>query len=214
MRRFRTLLLSLLLPLALLTSGTALSQAHAHLGLSPEEPVFCRPLSLITREEYLTGGHTHTLPPLEDGDILLTFSTHSFGWRHGHAGLVVDAEAGLVLEAVVLGRPSQILQVDHWQYYSTLLVLRPRDREAAQGAVEYALAHLTNLPYRLTSGLWGSRELAGELAGAQCAYLVWLAYYTQGLDLDGDGGRLVTVGDLAQSPELEQVACLGINGHM
>ena len=207
-------ILRLLLPPALALSFTALLQAGAHHPLPGQGEILCRPLSLITREEYLAQEPYPPLPPLQDGDILLTFSTHSFGWRHGHAGLVVDGQDGRVLEAVVLGRPSAVCSAEHWRAYSTLLVLRPASvpAELPGQVAQYALEHLDAIPYHLTSGL--GREKAPGLEtgiGAQCAYLVWYAYFQFGYDLDGDGGRLVTVRDLASSPLLQVIYCRGIS---
>lgn len=204
MSRVRHSLLLCMLILALLTSGTALSQISVHFGYRGNA-IECRPLSIITRADYLANGAKHTLPPLENGDILLTFSTHSFGWQHGHTGLVVDAERGLVLEAVVLGNPSAVVSVEHWRCYSTFLLLRlqstsPEIRNAVAG---FALESLNGIPYHLSSGLWC--DPPADLVTAHCAYLVWYAYNHFGYNLDGDGGRLVTVADLASSPLLEQV---------
>lgn len=201
----RRLVLFLILTLTFLTAGTALSQlsAHWHNG---GEAVECRALNLFVREDYLANGASHTLPPLQNGDILITFSTHSFGWRHGHAGLVVNAEQGQVLEAFLLGEPSSLRSVDHWRYYSTLSVLRLKDadQEVAEEAAAYALESLNGIPYHLTSGIFGAPD--PEELSAQCAYLVWYAYAHCGCNLDSDGGRIVTVADLASSPLLERIS--------
>ncbi len=204
MSRARRRLLFFFLAAALLTSGTALSQLSVHAGRSGGKRVLCRPMNLITREDYLAAG-SQALPALEEGDILLTFSTHSFGWRHGHAGLVVDGERALVLEAEILGRPSSVVPADHWRSYSTLLVLRLKgvEPEVRRSVADFALQTLNGTPYRLTSGWFG--EQAADAVTVQCAYLVWYAYAHFGNDLDGDGGMLVTVADLAASPLLEQV---------
>lgn len=204
MSRNRLRLLRGFVALALFASFTALSQLSADWRYDCPDTYLCRPISLFTREELLTR-RTHTLPPLENGDILLTFSTHTFGWRHGHAGLVVDAEQGLVLEAQQLGSPSSLAQAEHWSRYPTLQVLRLKDAdsEVRQAAAAYAAGSLAGLPYRLSSGLLPAR--GEEIASVQCAYLVWCAYSRQGWDLDGDGGRLVTVADLASSPLLERI---------
>jgi len=204
MSRSRRRLLVIIFSLALLSSCTAISQISAHFG-HQGDTIACRPLSIITREDYLADGSSHTLPALENGDILLTFSTHSFGWRHGHAGLVVDAERGLTLEAVLVGRPSAVISMEHWRYYSTLYVFRLKDAdpEVRQAVAEFAMNTLNEIPYRLTSGLYGAP--AEDAVTAQCSYLVWYAYAHFGYDLDSDGGRLVTVADLAASPLLEIV---------
>ncbi len=57
-------------------------------------------LGWFTREDHLendTGEQVWApkLVDLQPGDIILTLSTHSLGWRHGHAGLVVETDDGL-----------------------------------------------------------------------------------------------------------------------
>jgi len=195
---------------ALLFSGTAAAQHAAHRRLPFCRDAVCSPLSLFVREERLPDGQYHPLPELEDGDILVTRCTHSFGWRHGHAALVVDAESGRTLEAVTLGVPSGYSSVQSWRTYPSFSVLRLKGADAGtrREAARYAQIHLQDLPYRLTSGLLGEKAPAPP-AGSQCAYLVWYAYQQLGYDLDGDGGRLVTVADLLQSPLLETVARAG-----
>ena len=201
MSHARRKLLFILAVTAMLFLGTALSQSAVHLRYDGTR-ITCTPISLITREDRLVGP-CHTLPELENGDILLTFSTHSFGWRHGHAGLVVDQERGLVLEAVILGCPSCVVSAEHWRSYETLQVLRLKntDSKLRQAVADYALENLNHIPYRLSSGWFG--ESTPDTLTVQCAYLVWYAYSKFGYDLDSDGGVLVTVSDLASSPLLE-----------
>lgn len=210
MSKFRKRILLAAAVTALLFSGTAAAQHAAHRRLPFHQDAVCSPLSILVREERLPEGRYNPLPALEDGDILVTQCAHSFGWRHGHAALVVDAAAGRTLEAVTLGVPSGYGSVQSWRTYPSFSVLRLKeaDAEARREAARYAQTHLQALPYRLTSGLF--REKApSPPAGSQCAYLVWYTYYQSGYDLDGDGGRLVTVEDLLQSPLLETAARVG-----
>lgn len=190
---------------------TAFTQAAAHRRLPFHSGAVCAPLSIVVREERLADGRKNPMPALEDGDILVTQCTHSFGWRHGHAALVVDAQAGQTLEAVTLGVPSGLGTVQSWQTYPSFAVLRLKSGDEALGrnVARYAAEHLQDIPYRLTSGFFGEKSPAPP-RGSQCAYLVWYAYAQFGYDLDGDGGRLVTVKDLLQSPLLETVAQVGI----
>lgn len=175
----------------------------------------CCSTSLFTKEDRLRRKHWKSVPlaPLEDGDIILSFSSHSLGWRHGHAGLVIDAEKMLTLEAVMPGEDSEIKDLAHWQTYSNFLVLRlkgvpERERKAI---AEYAEQNLVHIPYSLTSGVFGKRSGAEEkLRSAQCAYLIWYAFYHFGYDLDSDGGHLVTVLDLARSSKLELIQIFGL----
>lgn len=154
------------------------------------------------------------LAPLQDGDILVTFSTHTFGWRHGHAGLVTDAEKQRTLEATVMFYDSSLNYAWHWRTYSNFMLLRVKDADIAtrEAVVDFALEHLNGIPYHLTSGIFGPKAPEPDQPlYVQCAYLPWYAWQAFGLDLDSDGGRIVTVLDLAQSPELEVVQVYGID---
>lgn len=147
---------------------------------------------------------------LREGDLLLTLDTHALGWRHGHAGIVVDAREGIVLEAVGVGTTAILRSLDHWREYRSYMVFRySGSGELAGNAAEYARDRLAGRPYTLFSGLRGDKFAPLEEVGAQCAYLVWYAYMAQGVDLDSDGGRLVTVYDLARSSQLELVEFYG-----
>jgi hypothetical protein len=136
-------------------------------------------------------------------------STHSLGWRHGHGGLVIDENT--VLECAVLGEDSRLRDVEDWRTYADYAVLRVRDvnDELRQQVADYALKHLQGVPYRLTAGLGITKapETASSGFGMHCFYLPWYAWYRFGVDLDGDGGRMVTAGDLLCSPLLEVVEC-------
>lgn len=179
----------------------------------------CKTLIPTTMEERLydeNGALTTGAPlaPLRDGDILVSFSTHTAGWRHGHAGLVVDAARGITLEAPALGSNSSYYDAAHWNAYSSYMVLRVRDLtdDQRRQLLTFAIEHMNDIPYRLTTGLFGGKAIdpAGELA-AHCAYLPWYAYMQIGLDLDGTGGRLVTVWDLQKSPLVEIIQVYGLN---
>lgn len=204
MRKMKRYVLFVALAAALVSGLTALTQASAHLHLPFRRDAVCSPLSIVVREEQLAEGKLNDLPPLEDGDILLTDCAHSFGWRHGHAGLVVDAAKGVTVEAVTCHSPSALQPAQRWRSYPTFTVLRLKNAgpNLRRAAAQYAADHLVGVDYSLVSGLFGEKA-PRELTGGQCAYLVWYAYRSLGYDLDGDGGRLVTVDDLLHSPLLE-----------
>ncbi|MBM6939580.1 hypothetical protein H7U37_13795 [Pseudoflavonifractor phocaeensis] len=182
----------------------------------------CGSLGITTREDHVVDGDgniTYACPmaPVEEGDVFLSFSTHTLGWRHGHAGVVVDAANGRTLEAVLIGYDAATASVSHWSCYSTFLHLRVKDitPEEQEAIADYAMAHLDGVPYHLTSGVLGPDKVQDPDAdsfGAQCAYLVWYALYQgAGYDTDSDGGRIVTVGDLAESPLFEIVQVYGLD---
>lgn len=116
----------------------------------------CKQNSLTAFQESLTdeaGGRIYgfQLAPIKDGDILLTRSMHSFGWRHGHAALVTSAAAGQTLEAISLGVDSTYQSTNGWRDWPTFMLLRPKPeyREKAAQAVAFANEHLAGIPYNL-----------------------------------------------------------------
>jgi len=161
-----------------------------------------------------------SIPYVEAGDILITFNCHAFGWRNGHAALVLDGEKRLALEARVLGTDSAIMPMAHWERYPSFAVLRLKDatKEQRQEIADYAAEHLVNIPYRLEAGIWewtkNSATGAGAtevLSGTHCAHLVRYAYQQFGYDLDSDGGIIVTPRDLYESAKLEIVQVYGMH---
>ncbi len=147
------------------------------------------------------------LPILQNGDILLSFSGHIFGWRYGHAAIVVDAERGLTVEAVDLGSKSKVRAIEHWAEYPGFVLLRVTGatREQKEMAARYAMEKLVGLPYSVFT--FGNEE---ELAATHCAHLVWCAYESCGCDLDGNGGIIVTPADLLGSDLVEVVQIYGM----
>ncbi len=221
--------------------------------------------SILTVSEYLVdeeGEYVKGMPivDVQDGDILITKNSRFLGWRNGHAGIVVDAEAGLVLEAIMLGTDTKLCRLAKWEEYPSFQVLRLREEifhtsqrtEAtevydtfvqsndgvqhrktthyAKAAAQYAKNYLQDIPYHLLAGV-GERLFAdgvsivtvhateeengavgvpvSQLKGTQCAHLVWYAYKQVGIDLDSDGGILVTPYDIQNSPYLEVVQSYG-----
>lgn len=159
----------------------------------------------IIREEYVADGRGRRVMPsafsnLEDGDILVTDSTYCFFYRHGHAALVVDADRGITLESYGIGTKSRLSGVSEWCRYPHVLVLRPiLPKEIRSAVARYAMEELIGLPYRLSTGMIGDKDMNEEYWGTQCAHLVWIAYKKFGYDIDGDRGWLVTPADFVQS---------------
>lgn len=173
----------------------------------------CTPLlGWFTREDRLELPGT-PLVDLQPGDILITLSAHTAGWRHGHAGLVI--QDGTTLESIVLGTDSTLASSAHWHTYSNYAVLRLKNvtPELQQQIVDYSLENLLGVPYRLTSGLLFSKAPAPDEGyfGLYCSYLAWYAWNQFGYDLDSDGGRLVTAYDLLHSDLLEVVQLYGMD---
>lgn len=168
---------------------------------------------------------------LQDGDIVITKNSRFLGWRNGHAGLVVDAEKGLVLEAVMLGTNTKLCSIRGWEKYPSFLVLRLKEEFQDNGkleqVVEFAQQKLLDIPYQLHAGVWdkineifeskNSNQQEGQvteiaetaLSGTHCAHVIWYAYNQIGIDLDSDGGFFVTPYDIQNSPYLEIIQSYG-----
>ena len=72
-------------------------------------------------------------PPFADirnGDIIVTLSIHSLGWRHGHAAIVVDAEKGLCIQANMVGEKSSYGYVNTWKDFQMVALLRVKDESS------------------------------------------------------------------------------------
>lgn len=189
----------------------------------------------LTVSEWLVGADGNIckgmpLVDIRNGDILITKNSRFLGWRNGHVGLVVDAEKGLVLEALTIGSPSKLCKISKWEKYPSFQVLRLREEYAWEdGATQvpgvetaetdwlpeqiadYASENLVDIPYHLLADVLKSPK-ADELAvptGTHCAHLVWYAYKQFGIDLDSDGGIIVTPEDIRNSPYLEVVQSYG-----
>lgn len=150
---------------------------------------------------------------LEEGDILISFCSHILGWRNGHAAILVDAENGITLEAVMLGEDACLQSLYKWQTYPSFLVLRlkgqplPVRREIAQ----YAYQNMQGLPYGFAQDFLEHFGIRLQKEDTDCSHLIWKAYMEFGFDLDSNGGLLVTPKDLSESPLLEIVQVYGIN---
>lgn len=173
------------------------------------------------------------LVDVQNGDILLTKNSRFLGWRNGHAALVVDAEEGLLLEAIMPGTNSKISPISKWSTYPSFLVLRLKEEyrketDITKQIADYAATQLTDVPYLLVAGIlersfperWTTVEAAGQateqtaikvkaLKGTQCAHLVWYAYKQFGIDLDSDKGVIVTPYDIQKSDYLEVIQSYG-----
>ena len=96
---------------------------------------------------------------LQDGDIVITKNSRFLGWRNGHAGLVVDAEKGLILEAVMLGTNTKLCSISGWEKYPSFLVLRIKEEfqnmYEIEKVVSFAEQNLLDIPYQHHAGIWG-----------------------------------------------------------
>ena len=151
------------------------------------------------------------LADLQNGDILISSSTHISSWRSGHAAIVVDAKNGLLINAVQAGSLSELESISDFTNRASAMVLRPKlDEETRNKVAEYVKNNLVGIPYSVTVGIL-SPKYEEKIKTTQCSHLVWYAYMKFGIDIDSNGGGLVTPEDIANSEYLDVVQIYGFD---
>lgn len=223
--RLRALLSILLFLLVLFAGALIADEVTCRLGRAVGSE--CHKIALFTSEErfYDENGNTkavHALTDVRQGDILIAMSTHTLGWRHGHCGIVIGDEPYDTVEAAIWGKPSSKTRMEHWKSYGNLTHLRVKEDAAAQAltvcgvtriegmsateqlgemAAAFAAESGVDIAYSPFAGL-RERE---AFSATQCAHLIWYVYRQCGLDLDSDGGRIVTPEDILTCKLLEEI---------
>ena len=145
---------------------------------------------------------------LEDGDIIVSASTHLSCMRIGHAGLVTDGDNNEVLQAVAYGEPSEIGFMTDFTDRVNYMVLRPKfSEEVRKSVAEYAEKILCGIKYSAFVGSFNKKSAKKT----QCAHIVWFAYAKCGYNLLKKNTTLVLPYDLANSDMVEVVQVSGFN---
>lgn len=158
-------------------------------------------------------GFTAPMVDLQEGDVIVSSSCHTFGWRNGHSALVTDGTKKRVLESRSLGIPSSYGTANWFQKSANFIVLRLKNatREERAEIAEWASAHLYQVEYSIMVGISYEKDQGDDPQVTHCSHLVWQAYYHFGYDIDSDGGPVVTSRDIANSPYLEIVQVYGFD---
>ena len=168
----------------------------------------------------LMKGFSAPVAPLEEGDIMINSSTHTLGFRNGHAALVLDTE-GTVLESFELGRDSSVSINGHLWFAesSNFMILRLKDPDTGEIAdkdvrteiARKAKAQLKGIPYSIVTGIFTKKDQGTSPKATHCSHLVWQAFKNAGYDIDSNGGLIVTPQDISRSPLLEVVQVYGFD---
>ncbi len=150
------------------------------------------------------------LATVENGDIIITLSIHSLGWRHGHAAIVTDAEKGETAQAVMVGEKSDFGSLGEWDEFPLVAVLRVRDidEETQNQIADFVSDNMIGIPYGMSAGIIGGKNTEEIPFTTQCAHFVWYAYKVFGIELLSDGG-IITPKKLLHSEVLELVQVYG-----
>lgn len=177
--------------------------------------------SIFTSYDYMTKEDTGVrvrapIVPLEKGDVLVSTSSHTFGWRHGHSALVTGG-AGQVLQCIALGEESNVYAGgDLWfREAGNFMVLRLKDAtaEEREEIATRAAKELRHIPYSLTVGIFSEKDQCKDGAPEEthCSHLVWQAFRNAGYDIDANGGGLCQTTDIIASPLFEIVQVYGFD---
>lgn len=139
-------------------------------------------------------------------------TTHVSGWRLGHACLVVDGDREKIAEALGPGTQSWITDASTFSNLANFMVLRPKfDKEFRAEVAQYAKDNLIGADYNFSIGILSKKYNEKEFTRTQCAHLVWYAYRHFDVDLDSNGGLVVTPPEIANSPYVEIVQIFGFH---
>lgn len=170
------------------------------------------PFTYTEEIEYESTSELPVIADLQDGDILVSTSMYFSWWRFGHSALVVDGAGRRVLEALEPGYPSEVGSVGPFRFRANFILLRPKvDAEIKAQVVEYAKTELIGLEYDFMVGLLSKKFTGKTPKTSQCAHIVWLAYKQFGIDLDSNGGKIVTPHDMYESEYMEVVQVFGLD---
>ncbi|MBN7772064.1 hypothetical protein [Clostridium aminobutyricum] len=191
-------------------------------------PYTCAKIGLLTYNERMRDENGNKILgnkiiDLQPGDVLVSLSTHTMGYRHGHCGLVVrkpeKGKDAVTIEAVYLGEPTEYQSIKKWYSCPTLVHLRISEEAARSKGytqeelgkllVEYAKENCLGIDYGLVPEL--SNMNSDTIRKTHCSHLIWYIFKHFGYDVDSNGGLIVTPADIAASDLFEIVQIYGID---
>ncbi len=170
-------------------------------------------VAFTTKHDMMQSSYTAPIVDLQNGDVIVTSSCHTFGWRNGHSAIVINGKSKTVLESKTLGENSRYGNVLWFQQSANFIVLRLKDATQEERAEIAAWANnaLYDVEYSIMVGISYPKDQGDEPQVTHCSHLVWQAYYHFGYDIDPDGGPVATSRDIASSPYFEVVQVYGFD---
>lgn len=200
----------------LIRTGNIATIEYYHNYYIMKKDVECVREDFLAHHEYIVDAEGNILEnprfvDVQNGDILITLSMHSYGWRHGHCAIVTDASKGTIAQAVMVGKPTGYGNLTEWKRFPLVAVLRAKNLSAEQRAevARFVEAHLMGIEYSLFAGVFGGRDMDTIPKSTQCAHFIWYAYKKFGVDIDSNGGTKTTPQDILKSENLEVIQVYG-----
>ena len=146
---------------------------------------------------------------LENGDILFSPTTFLSFISLGHASMVVDANLGVMAQASGYGTPVDFVRISHFFSRPEFVILRPK-ADVGEAVANYTSEKLIGLRYSILAGIFADKA-PENLRSTHCSHFTWYAYMQAGIDLDSNGGKVVTPQNLLYSENLSIVQIYGID---
>lgn len=168
---------------------------------------------------------------LEKGDILITSSTHFSGFRIGHSAIVADPlSKSPLFQSNAIGVENGYATVDSgFTSRINFMVVRIKPsafgaesdddetyRKCLDDATEYIVNELKDSEYFPLAGVFSDKNKCKKTS---CSHLIWYGFKhfddanggKRNIDLDPDGGLLVTPRNISESPLVELVQTFGFD---
>ncbi len=147
---------------------------------------------------------------LEKGDILISDAAHISFFHFGHIEIYIGDNKTISLngygDVCRLDNPSEFFTRGNY------LILRPEGLSINEidNIIDYAVNNLIGVKYRISSGIF-TPKYPMDIKYSQCAHIIWYMFNKFGIDLDSNGGLIVTPKDISKSEKLELVEVYGFN---
>ncbi len=149
--------------------------------------------------------------PVQNGDIIVSSSTEFSFWSVGHCAMVVDAENGVVVEAIGIGSESKYGTLSSILRRGNFIILRPTvEPKVLNKIIDYTTSNLIGIKYDPTIGIL-SRKYVEDIKYTHCAHIFWYAFYKHGIDIDSNGGPVVTPKDISHSEHFKLIQVSGFD---
>ncbi len=160
---------------------------------------------------FKTNDGNYCFAALENGDILFCPGSYFSFFKLGHISIVTDSRFRIVAEAQGYENDYEFVYAGDFLASPAYMILRPKaDLYTREAAAAYTKTELYDTKYAITSGIL-TPKFPESLEYTHCSHMIWYVYQRLGIDLDENGGIVVTPEDIANSKNVEIVQVFGID---
>lgn len=160
---------------------------------------------------FKTEEENYCFAALENGDILFCPGSYFSFLKLGHISIVTDSRFRIAAEAQGYENDHEFVYASDFLASPAYMILRPKaNLDTREAAAAYAKAELCDVKYAITSGIF-TPKFPDALEYTHCSHMIWYIYQRLGINVDENGGIVVTPEDIANSSNVEIVQVFGIN---